>query len=153
MHYPAIARWSPPAPRPIREHNPGAAGGVPPQRGSHVPPFAAVHDPPFALTPGASARVELALEAAFHRHDAAISELRMAVEACVGELQRKGMLPEAMVITMRAFLQHTSAHPPVERPIVARAAVLFLDQIIVWSIIAYFPGVTLPARKPPGEVS
>jgi len=31
--------------------------------------------------------------------------------ACVVELQQQGMLPEAMVVTMRAYLQHTVSHP------------------------------------------
>lgn len=121
-----------------------------------MPSFAAVREPPFSITPGASARVELALEAAFYLDDADVKELRTAVEACVGELQRKGMLPEAMVITMRAFVQYTSAHPPIGHPIASRAAEFFIDRIIRWSIIAYFPGVIVPARTPSaprGDVS
>ena len=153
---PRIVRWSSPAPRTIREHNPDAAGGVLPKPGSHVLSFAAGREPPFSLTPGASARVELALEAAFHRDDVAVKELRTSVEACVVELQGKGMLPEAMVITMRAFLRYTSAHPPIGHPMTARGAEFFIGQIIAWSIIAYFPGVIPPLRTrstPPGAVS
>ena len=148
MRYPAKVRWSSPAPRALHEHNPGAAGGAFPTPGSHVPSFAAVREPPFSLTPGASTRVELALEAAFHLDDVAVEELRTAVEVCVGELQRKGMLPEAMVITMRAFVEYTSTHPPVGHPSIARAAAFFINEIIGWSIIAYFPGAIRPTRRP-----
>jgi hypothetical protein len=112
-----------------------------------LPSLAAVRDPPFSLTPRASARVEAALAAAFHSHDVAVRELRASIEACVEELQRLGMLPEAMVVTMRAFLQHTVAHPSAEHPVTSRAAVLFMDQIITWSILAYYPG-PLPGRPP-----
>jgi hypothetical protein len=121
-----------------------------------VPPFAAVREPPFSLTPRASARVELALEGAFRVHDSAFKELRASIEACVGELQGQGMLPEAMVITMRAFVEHTASHPSAQHPVAARAANLFIDRIIHWSILAYYPSTTPPKRPrsaPQGEES
>jgi len=112
-----------------------------------VPNLAAVRNPPFSLTLRASARVEVALAAAFRSHDAAVRELRASIEACVVELQQLGMLPEAMVVTMRAFVQHTVDHPSAEHPVASRAAVLFMDRIITWSILAYYPG-PLPGRPP-----
>jgi hypothetical protein len=115
-----------------------------------MPNLAAVREPPFALTPRSSARVELALAGAFRMHDAAVRELRSAIEACVTELQRQGMLPEAMLVTMRAYMQHTVSHPSVEHPVAARAAHLYMDHIIHWSILAYYPGTIPPARRAPG---
>ncbi len=115
-----------------------------------MPSLAAVREPPFALTARASARVELALAGAFRKHDTALAELRSAIEACVGELQEQGMLPEAMVVTMRAFMQHTASHPSVEHPVAARAATLMMDEIIQWSILAYYPA-TLPLKPPRGR--
>jgi hypothetical protein len=123
----------------------GVTGGAAVGSESPLPNFAAVRAPPFSLTPRASARVELALEGAFRRHDAAMTELRAAIEACVQELQQQGMLPEAMVVTMRAFLQHTVSHPSAEHPVASRAATLYMDQIIHWSILAYYPATILPA--------
>jgi hypothetical protein len=115
-----------------------------------VPNRAAVRDPPFSLTPSSSSRVELALEAAFRSHDDALKELRASIEACVAELQMQGMLPEAMVVTMRAFLQHTADHPPPAHPVASRAAALLMDQLITWSILAYYPG-SLSGRSPSGR--
>lgn len=114
-----------------------------------MPSFAAVREPPFPFTPRASARVELALAAAFRMHEAAVNELRASIEACVVELQVKGMLPEAVVVTMRSFVEHTAAHPPVEHPVASRAANLFMDRIITWSILAYYPDSRPPGRSWP----
>ena len=108
--------------------------------------LAAVREAPFPLTPRASTRVELALEGAFRMHEAAVSELRAAIEACVRELQEQGMLPEAMVVTMRAFIQHAVSHPSRDHPVASRAAHLFMDRILYWSILAYYPSTILPAR-------
>jgi hypothetical protein len=109
--------------------------------------LAAVREPPFPFTTRVSARVELALEAAFRRHDAAIAELRFAIEACVRELQQQGMLPEAMVVTMRAYIQHTASHPSADHPTASRVASLLIDEIIRWSILAYYPSTILPAQR------
>jgi hypothetical protein len=96
----------------------------------------------------------LALERAFRRHVVAVEELRAAVAACVRELQEQGMLPEAMLVTMRSFMLHTVAHPSPDHPVAARAAHLFMDEIIHWSILAYYPGTVLPlkpASRPPSD--
>ena len=116
-----------------------------------MPNLAAVREAPFPITLRASARVELALEGAFRQHDAALKELRAAIEACVGELQRQGMLPEAMVVTMRAFMQHTVRHPSADHPVASRAAKLLMDEIIRWSILAYYPTTILPTRPMSGS--
>ncbi len=140
--------------RPAREHDYGASGGASEGGSRPLPNTIAVREPPFALTPRVSARVELALESAFRRHAAAVTELRAAIGACVEELQQQGMLPEAMVVTMRAFMQHTVSHPSLEHPVAARAADLFMDEIIRWSILAYYPATILPAsarRGRPGD--
>ena len=120
---------------------------------ARMPHLAAVREPPFSLTPRVSARVELALEAAFRRHDAAIAELRCAIEACVRELQQQGMLPEAMVVTMRAYIQHTASHPSADHPTASRVATLLIDEIIRWSILAYYPSIILPANQQRGKHS
>lgn len=120
-----------------------------------MPSFSAVREPPFSLTLLASARVELALEAAFRMQDAALKELRAAIEACVVELQGKGMLPEAMIVTMRAFVEHTATHPSIDHPAASRAAKLLADRIIQWSILAYYPS-SVPPKRPrsaPGKGS
>jgi hypothetical protein len=117
------------------------------RHGVTMPNLAAAREPPFALTPTACARVELALEGAFHRHEVALKELRSAIAACVLELQGQGMLPEAMLVTMRAFMQHTVANPSVERPVAARAAHLLMDEIIHWSILAYYPGAIVRTKR------
>jgi hypothetical protein len=116
-----------------------------------MPNLAAARQPPFALTPTACARIERALDGAFFMHEVALKELRAAVEACVVELQGQGMLPEAMVVTMRAFMQHTVAHPSIEHPVAARAAHLLMDRVIHWSILAYYPAAIVrdEGRPPP----
>lgn len=72
-----------------------------------------------------------------------MTELRAAIEACVQELQQQGMLPEAMVVTMRAYMQHTVSHPSVEHPVASRVADLLMDEIIRWAILAYYPAAIL----------
>lgn len=130
----------------------GVTGGAVGSPEAALPSQAAVYEPPFPLTPRASSRVELALEAAFRRHDAAIAELRLAIEACVKELQQQGMPPEAMVVTMRAYVQHTASHPSADHPLASRVATQMIDEIIRWSMLAYYPSTILPANpRRPGE--
>ena len=93
----------------------------------------------FHLTPGATTAVEIALENAVHRHLASMAALQVAVEACVTEMRGKGLPPEAMIITMKAFIRHTaSSHPPPGNPASSWAADAYLEQIIKWSIAQYY---------------
>lgn len=114
-----------------------------------MPSLAAVREPPFALTARASARVELALAGAFRKHDTALAELRSAIEACVGELQEQGCSRKrwssrcalSCSIPRRTRLSSTRSR---------RAATLMMDEIIQWSILAYYPA-TLPLKPPRGR--
>lgn len=115
----------------------------------------AVREPPFPFTLPASVRVERALEGAVRTHDSSMRELRAAVEACVAELHAQGMPPEAVLVTMRAFTRHAAIlHPPPGYAPSSWAADALMDQIIQWSILAYFRNEIqpdLPAAAPPGE--
>ncbi|HKG91094.1 MAG TPA: hypothetical protein VKA84_04310 [Gemmatimonadaceae bacterium] len=95
--------------------------------------------PPFSLTLGVTEGVERALEAAVLRHDASMRALRGAIEACVVELHGRGMPPEAVLVTMKAFVRHTAvAHPPYGQFPSSWAADVFMDDIVRWAILAYY---------------
>ena len=116
-------------------------------------PAAAIREPPFPLTPHASARVERALETAVRWHEAAMRELRAAVEACVAELHARGMPPEAVLVTMKAFVRHIApSHPPPGYAPTVEAADSLMDQIIHWCILAYFR-LEIPPDLPPADAS
>jgi hypothetical protein len=93
----------------------------------------------YHLTTGATTAVEIALENAVHRHQASMAALQRAVEACVTEMRGKGLPPEAMIITMKAFIRHTATvHPPPGNLASSWAADAYLEQIIKWSITQYY---------------
>jgi hypothetical protein len=93
----------------------------------------------YHLTAGATSAVEIALENAVHRHLASMAALQSAVEACVTEMRGKGLPPEAMIVTMKAFIRHTAAsHPPPGNLASSWAADAYLEEIIKWSIAQYY---------------
>jgi hypothetical protein len=98
----------------------------------------AVESPPFPFDVASERRVREALIAAVQRHAETVRELRGATEACVRYLRAQGMLPEAMIITMKAFIRHTgTTHPP---PGITQVWPTdpVLDRMIEWSIAEYF---------------
>ena len=99
----------------------------------------AAREPPFPLTSVASERVCRSLESAIRAHDRSMQELRAAIDGCVAELHGQGMLPEAVVITMRAFVQHAATlHPPPGHAPSRYAADGHMEQIIHWCVLAYY---------------
>ena len=119
-------------------------------------PAPAVREPPCPITLPSSVRVERALEAAVRTHYTAMQELRTAVEGCVAELHAQGMPPDAVLVTMRAFVKHAAIlHPPPGYSPSSWESDSLMDQIIHWSILAYFrseiqpdlPAVDLPGRE------
>ena len=68
-----------------------------------------------------------------------MADLRASVEACVAELRTLSMPPEAVLMTMKALVRHTAReHPPLGYSPSHWAADAFLDQIVQWSVVAYF---------------
>jgi hypothetical protein len=86
-----------------------------------------------------SALLESSLEQAVGRQAATMERLHRAVDACVADLRDRGMTPEAALVTMKALLRHTAAlHPPPGYQPSPWAAEGFVEQIVRWSIDAYF---------------
>ena len=99
----------------------------------------AEHVPPFSVSPSASAQLEASLEQAVKRRLESMAHLRDAVDACVTDLHRLGMTPEAVLLTMKALLRHTAAaHPPPGYSASPAAADAFVEQVVRWTIDAYF---------------
>jgi len=94
--------------------------------------------PPFPFEPSTESAFESALGAT-HRTTEAVENLRGAVIACVDHLKTIGMEPEAVLVTMRAYLRHTLHH---HSPGLARDAVFesswLSEQVGKWSIEAYY---------------
>ena len=99
----------------------------------------AVLEPPFPISESAARQLCGALEHAVRMQDAAMADLRNAVETCVSELRAMGMTPEAVLMTMKALVRHTAReHPPLGYSPSHWAADGFLEQISHWSVVAYF---------------
>lgn len=96
----------------------------------------AVQAPPFPFEAAAERRARLALVEAVRRQKEAEAIWLNAVTDCVRSLKAQGMTPEAMVITMKAFVRHASATElarrgeGISRPL--------MEQIIEWSITQYY---------------
>jgi hypothetical protein len=67
-----------------------------------------VESPPFPFEPAAEQRARLALVEAVRRHDEAQAVWLSAVGNCVRSLKAQGMSPEAMIVTMKAFVRHAA---------------------------------------------
>lgn len=95
--------------------------------------------PPFPFEPGTQSDFEHALQGAAQRTAASGETLRAAVLACVQHLKSIGMEPEGVLITMRAYLNHTvrMSFPGSGRD--QSWAVAWLgEQVAKWSIESYF---------------
>lgn len=102
-------------------------------------PPRAEEGPPFSVSPTACAALESSLEQAVRRHAASMDRLRAAVDACVADLHHRGMTPESVLVTMKALLRHTAAaHPPPGYTPSPWAAESFVEEVVRWSIVAYF---------------
>ena len=73
-----------------------------------TPQLSAVESPPFPFESTAVERLRGSLLQAVRKHEATLAGLRMAVEDCVRHLRAAGMTPEAMLVTMKAFIRHTA---------------------------------------------
>lgn len=94
--------------------------------------------PPFPFEPETGSAFESAIGAGKRTTDA-IEKLRGAVIACVGHLKNIGMEPEAVLVTMRAYLNHTLRNhlPEVDRDPIFETSWL-AEQVGKWSIEAYY---------------
>ena len=95
--------------------------------------------PLFPLTTGSTTAVEQALGKAVRSHLDSMAALQSAIEACAAELRDKGVPPEGMLITMKAFIRHTAAsYPPPGNSASSWAADAYLGDIVRWSIAEYY---------------
>jgi hypothetical protein len=94
--------------------------------------------PPFPFERDTGSAFETALSAS-ERTTEAIENLRGAVIACVNHLKTIGMEPEAVLVTMRAYLRHT-LHNHLLAP--AHDTIFesswLSEQVARWSIEAYY---------------
>jgi hypothetical protein len=105
---------------------------------SSFPPLAE-REPPFSVSQASSAQLGDSLERALKSHASSMQRLRLAVDACVGDLHRIGMAPETVLATMKALLRHTAtAHPPLGLEPSRYAAETFMEDVVRWAIVAYF---------------
>ncbi len=94
--------------------------------------------PPFPFEPETDSAFESALDASQRTTDA-IEKLRGAVIACVNHLKEIGMEPEAVLVTMRAYLRYTLQNHPLaveNHPIFDTS--WLAEQVAQWSIDAYY---------------
>lgn len=95
-----------------------------------------VKSPPFPFEAAAERRARLALVEAVRRHNEAERIWLNAVSDCVHSLKAQGMSPEAMVITMKAFIRHASVTELARRG--EGVSRILMEQIIEWSITQYY---------------
>lgn len=112
-----------------------------------APLLTAVESPPFPFESTAVERLRGALLQAVRRHEATLAGLRMAVEDCVRHLRAAGMTPEAMLVTMKAFIRHTAVVQAASGVTVpaTRAGDMppwlsdpLMERIVGWCIAEYF---------------
>lgn len=61
------------------------------------------------------------------------------MEECAVALRHAGATPEAMLITMKAFVRSSARkHPPMGRAPSRWAADLLMEEITTWCIIAFY---------------
>lgn len=101
--------------------------------------MAAVESPPFPFNDTACGNVALALAEAIREQDRSAAKLRQAIAGCTRSLRSLGMLPEAVLITMKAFVKHTAVAHPLSGPDAAWwVADAWMDDIVKWCIVEYF---------------
>jgi hypothetical protein len=96
---------------------------------------APVESPPFPFDAAAEKRARVALVEAARRYEETQTVLFSTITECVRALRKQGMSPEAMVITMKAFVRHAAFNEPGSRGTVARP---LMDQVIEWCIHEYY---------------
>ena len=103
-----------------------------------LPSLSAVESPPFPIEPASADRVRATLADAVRRHAKTLGALESAVGECVRNLKAQGMSPEAMIVTMKAFIRHTVVmHPPAERAVTPLPDPL-MENIVRWCINEYY---------------
>ena len=95
-----------------------------------------VRTPPFPFEPAAERRARLALVEAVRRHSEAETIWLNAVRDCVRSLKAQGMTPEAMIITMKAFVRHSSVTDLARRG--EGISRVLMEQIVEYSIAQYY---------------
>jgi|SRR5688572_20065557 hypothetical protein len=95
-----------------------------------------VESPPFPFEAVAERRARLALVEAVRRHSEVEAIWLNAVADCVRSLKSQGMSPEAMIITMKAFVRHASVTDLARRG--SGVSRPLMEQIIEWSIMEYY---------------
>ena len=102
------------------------------------PLVSAVESPPFPIQRVSADRVRRAVVEAVQRHAKAIEALQLAIGECVRDLRDQGMTPEAMLVTMKAFIRQTAAAypPPGRGPAWLTESVM--ENIVRWCINEYF---------------
>jgi hypothetical protein len=96
----------------------------------------AVQAPPFPFEAAAERRARLALVEAVRRHNEAEAIWLNAVSDCVRSLKAQGMPPEAMIVTMKAFVRHASVTELARRG--EGVSRTLMEQIIEYSIAQYY---------------
>ena len=103
-----------------------------------LPSVSAVESPPFPLEPASADRVRATLADAVRRHAETLETLEQAVGECVRYLKAQGMAPEAMLLTMKAFIRHTAiTTPPPGRPVTWLPEPL-MENIVRWCVNEYY---------------
>jgi hypothetical protein len=95
-----------------------------------------VKTPPFPFEPTAERRARLALVEAVRRHNDAETIWLNAVSDCVRSLKAQGMTAEAMIVTMKAFVRHSSVTDLARRG--EGVSRMLMEQIIEYSITQYY---------------
>jgi len=105
-----------------------------------MPQLSAVESPPFPFEPASERRARIALARAVQRHEALKEELHNAIVECVRHLRSCGMPPEAMLVTMKAFVRYAAPREtyegtsgPTRKPI--------MEQVVELCIAEYFRDV------------
>lgn len=101
-----------------------------------------VRVPPFPFEGELQDKFEKALEAAAIHSYGKTDDLRYAVCQCVKELQRQGMPPEGVIVTLRAYLRHTAKdHFPIP-PGSSWALNSLYEKLAEWCIDTYYNGAS-----------
>lgn len=96
----------------------------------------AVESAPFPFEAAAEKRARAALAEAIRQHEQMQAELHAAIGECVRTLRSCGMPPEAMLVTMKAFVRDVTTKPsrrhsgPVAKPV--------MEQVVEMCIAEYF---------------
>ncbi len=99
----------------------------------------AYRTPPFPFVGATQLEFEHAVAKAAARPAFPAKELHAAVRACVDELKGRGMTPEGVLITMKAYLRHTAkTHFVLPHSDPRWALDKLVDQLSAWCIEEYY---------------